>query len=788
MFASIIVILSFIFPVIPVDGDGCYIPVKPNISISEPGQKAVIAWNGTHERMYLSVDIWAEEPTEGLHVVPFPSMPTVNLGNVSIFENATEEFTDTVHIVRKYGWYYDGSAGGSNSSPSIDIKFHDILGVHDLTVIKVKDVDGFKREIESILTSLNISMESWPDGLDQVICNYTSRGFPYFAIDRFSVEPEELSIDPIVYQFETDRVIFPLEISSPLSGFSTVKLSIITPESIPLDLSGADRYFGILMEGRLLLDQVLRIDPTLVDMFDSCCFAIFLEGKVDLGKLRGDLVLEPFQNASWMLLSDRMEVSFYTDENGIDRSAMFLWSHINDDTSGRMASAETGEILWEEQDLFRTDEEGGYCNGIILEDLDDDNVPDLIVLELISGNQSVSRFDGRDGSLIWRTSLPMMLTTCHMTTEGEDGDVLLVIPSYYGVASIRLEDGSLTYVDSLSDAYIHSIDLDRAGLISSPSGDILILPDTRNDHLALMDPKTLELILCEYGYGYLDHFFYKKDNRELILCHKGESLILLDPQNGFLVEELNVIEGIYVDHYYEDGDHFLIFLKDRRTAVKFDLNHKKMVWRTTFMKMEGDYGGLRLHTDDINGDDRLDIMLYYDHSRLDWSSYYSNADENSVYTVILDGADGSPILTEHRRVLHPGLDLDGDGEMEVLMDSPDEVQIVDPETGLVEKSFIKEHVDALVRCPIVEDLNDDGVEDLVLAMFGKSWDGYHYGLAADELVVIDGQLCEQSGEIEVTGSIRDIDVIDPVYGGNSLLLQMGDQVLQFPFSMDLDLH
>lgn len=197
---------------------------------------------------------------------------------------------------------------------------------------------------------------------------------------------------------------------------------------------------------------------------------------------------------------------------------------------------------------------------------------------------------------------------------------------------------------------------------------------------------------------------------------------------------------------------------------------------------------IRLHLADVNGDEQDDVMLYYEQRYLDWWGYYVNIDPDSVYMVVLDGADGSPILTERRRVLHPGLDLDGDGEMEVLMDSPDEVQIVDPETGRVSISFVKEHVNALVRCPIVEDLNEDGIEDIVLAIFERSWSGYHYGYIADRLVIIDGRLCEQTGEIEVTGNIRNIDAIDLVDGGKGIVLQMEDQVIQFPFSIDLDLR
>ncbi|MEM3666844.1 MAG: hypothetical protein QW222_07180 [Candidatus Bathyarchaeia archaeon] len=35
------------------------IPIQPQVSVYEPGQKAIIAWNGTEEILILSTDVTA---------------------------------------------------------------------------------------------------------------------------------------------------------------------------------------------------------------------------------------------------------------------------------------------------------------------------------------------------------------------------------------------------------------------------------------------------------------------------------------------------------------------------------------------------------------------------------------------------------------------------------------------------------------------------------------------------------------------------------------------------------
>jgi len=69
-----------------VAADRGMLPIIPGISVYEPGQKAIIAWSGSKEILILSTDVYADESTKVLEVLPLPSKPVVKDGNFKSFE------------------------------------------------------------------------------------------------------------------------------------------------------------------------------------------------------------------------------------------------------------------------------------------------------------------------------------------------------------------------------------------------------------------------------------------------------------------------------------------------------------------------------------------------------------------------------------------------------------------------------------------------------------------------------------------------------------------------------
>jgi hypothetical protein len=46
--------------------------------VVEAGQKAIVAWNGTHEILILSTDISSSNETEVVEIMPLPSNPVIS--------------------------------------------------------------------------------------------------------------------------------------------------------------------------------------------------------------------------------------------------------------------------------------------------------------------------------------------------------------------------------------------------------------------------------------------------------------------------------------------------------------------------------------------------------------------------------------------------------------------------------------------------------------------------------------------------------------------------------------
>ena len=171
-------------------------------SVYEPGQKAIIAWDGHEEIMILSVDVYSEESTKALHMVPFPSLPEVELGSVDSFE----KINDIMNRERDshYGEYMDGNdtntlaAGGS-----VNIVFTEQIGPHDITAVEVNSPYEFNEWVNNFLSGKGIINKKMPKELNEVVGHYTNQDINYFVFDVVELEANRRSVDPIVYRFQS---------------------------------------------------------------------------------------------------------------------------------------------------------------------------------------------------------------------------------------------------------------------------------------------------------------------------------------------------------------------------------------------------------------------------------------------------------------------------------------------------------------------------------------------------------------------------------------------------------
>lgn len=216
-------------------GDGGMIWWPEPVHLNQSAQNAIVAWNKQEEIILLSVDITASEEATVLRVIPLPSNPS------EIKEGELESFEILVRIMNEKTMRGDQMpAYGKNeesigASPGVEITFHEQIGAHDITVVKVNDLDIFLEWIEDFTIENSFEQQEISLQFKQGIESYLKREINYFVFDVIDAGQEKESIKPISYKFDTDYLYFPILISG-ISGigesYTNIELFLITSKDL----------------------------------------------------------------------------------------------------------------------------------------------------------------------------------------------------------------------------------------------------------------------------------------------------------------------------------------------------------------------------------------------------------------------------------------------------------------------------------------------------------------------------------------------------------------------------
>jgi len=267
-----------------VAADKCVIPGS-EADIYNPGQKVVVAWNGTVEKLILSTDLYSSKETKVLEIIPLPSKPSVEKGSYKIF-------TEIQRII--YG-HAPLAAVKKGEGRGPEIVFHERIGAHDITVVKAHEAEeliGFLRDYASRegLESLRIT-----ERVEEIIEDYLRRGFSYWVLDLVEVGGKVRSIDPIIYTFRSDELYYPLKVSRAAKGETKIIVYAITRhgiggESLPRGFRIAEyRKTGARLSFPLTRKELERIDSGIAEMFDGWAWFTAATYSGDLEDLEEDI-------------------------------------------------------------------------------------------------------------------------------------------------------------------------------------------------------------------------------------------------------------------------------------------------------------------------------------------------------------------------------------------------------------------------------------------------------------------------------------------------------------------
>jgi len=253
------------------------------VIVFEPQQRAIILWNGQEEILLLSTDQYASAKSAVLEVIPLPAKPSVRLGSFATFEEAHRL------LVQKRLWVC--AHGGVRADavrlpePAGRITFQKRMGAHDLSVAEVLDHEAFTGFVQSYLQQRYQTPEApiRPEFV-QIIQSYLDEGFRWFAFDVIQLDGSTKSREPIEYRFKSDRVFYPMRISTMEQGETKVDLLVCTPH-------GARRFEG-LSKSHFSVEPPVEISLRELEALDSRWQGFFGEASglvLDEWTIEGDI-------------------------------------------------------------------------------------------------------------------------------------------------------------------------------------------------------------------------------------------------------------------------------------------------------------------------------------------------------------------------------------------------------------------------------------------------------------------------------------------------------------------
>lgn len=242
------------------------IPFTPGVQIFEPNQRAIIAWTGTIEVLILTTDLYASDATRVLEVIPVPSEPVVELGEFECFDRALEIINNNISFS---GRGKSRSATESMNSVSAgEITFHKRLGQHDVSIARVLDSDYFSEWVMNYLSEQGVEKAVIPEGLTNIIKKYLSEDYEWFAFDVVDIGTEKGSLKPLKYTFPSEKLYYPLKITSMEKGNTQLDVIVITPELLK-------EFPSLPIEKVRLMHQPFAINHSEISYIDSSFGKLF---------------------------------------------------------------------------------------------------------------------------------------------------------------------------------------------------------------------------------------------------------------------------------------------------------------------------------------------------------------------------------------------------------------------------------------------------------------------------------------------------------------------------------
>ena len=256
--------------------------------VFESGQNAIIAWNGTREMLILSSDVKSSQESKVIEFLPLPSNPSVSKGKTSSFDKIVDLVGSHLYYTSlPVGAHRSGKLSAQNEG-GVEVTFHEKIGAHDLTVVRAEDAQELISWIENFLGDIEIEYEELPSGLEDSFSGYLDEKINFFAVDVIDANSTTRSVEPLIYEFESSKLYYPLRISTLFSGETDISLFILTSRELNEE-SILEAGFQKVAQFNVKLEAITKIDPNMTRLFSDSPYLYFFRFEGSLKTLKSDI-------------------------------------------------------------------------------------------------------------------------------------------------------------------------------------------------------------------------------------------------------------------------------------------------------------------------------------------------------------------------------------------------------------------------------------------------------------------------------------------------------------------
>jgi hypothetical protein len=209
-------------PSMPAFADGAFfIPTEQDIY--QPSQKALILYADGREDLVLSVR-YEGSATEFGWVIPVPNRPEVDVADPELFWELS--ILTWLEMPFPSGGAFVTS---ESQEPDVEVLEEKTVGPYDIAVLSAE-------EPTALIDWLNSNGYSLPEAGEKIIDEYINKNW-YFVATKIHPGEEAVglaqgTIEPLVVSFESDRIVYPLRITSLSSDYCEVLLYVFTEQAI----------------------------------------------------------------------------------------------------------------------------------------------------------------------------------------------------------------------------------------------------------------------------------------------------------------------------------------------------------------------------------------------------------------------------------------------------------------------------------------------------------------------------------------------------------------------------